>query len=61
MQDWKEYPHSNYALPSEEKILEIASRSKGNTDEVLGWAKEHWSSKPGIEEHIKEIMSRHSR
>lgn len=58
MEDYMEYPHSNYGLPSENKIVQVAVDQEWNEEAVLKWVKERYGNKPGLEEHVKEVLRR---
>jgi 3-hydroxyisobutyryl-CoA hydrolase len=61
MVDYKEYPHSNFGLPAEEKVVSIAKEKDWNVDEVLKAVKGKYAGKPGLEEHVKEILERRQK
>ena len=58
MIDYKEYPHSNFGLPAEEKVVEIAKRKNWDVKAVLEEVRRGYAGKVGVEEHVKEIVER---
>ena len=58
MIDYKEYPHSNFGLPAEEKVVDIAKQKKWDGRAVLEEIRRGYAGKAGLEEHVKEIVER---
>lgn len=58
MIDYTEYPHANFGLPAEEKIVGIAVDKKWKKEEVVNWAKEEYGDKVGLVEHVEEVLNR---
>lgn len=61
MVDYLEYPHSNFGLPAEEKIVDYASSTstgQAKKEDVLKWAREKYGDKPGLKGYVGEVLDR---
>lgn len=58
MINYKEYPHSNFGLPVEMKIVEIAKNENWDFDKVLEIVRRDYNGKVGLEGHVREILER---
>lgn len=68
IQTYKQYPHQNFALPSErliEKVIKGELKSSGNLaltrKEVVEWFKSEWSDKAGLMTKLNEVLDRKTK